>query len=727
MILNTTLIKNNDSSKTYAWVQYDAVTYYELEAGSSTYIEPSDTDQSTKYTGYEFDNRTGTFTLTGLTGGSNFYCASTSSTHFYSKDSDLWKKYEAIQQNPVKGNICYGVVLADNESVYPTDGEQNGYWYTFFGEVDRDPDFINVGQDLYVWEKYNATNIYGLCSPATSALLRLPSDAIGAKYEEIIVNDVTGEVTLSGEAIAVEGWYATTSSDKFYHVSTVSEKTVYMEVRVCRTTASKGDTFYGSVTSRNKLDYPDDGVQDGYWYVCVTTITTTESGGIDTSDATATASDMAEGVTAYVNGEKITGTVTTYASQKGWANITPSLSSDTIKLSVSTSTPYFLREGVYLTSPTSNFGDATVEDVAEGKTFTSTAGLKVTGTAKSGNSSSAITATITLPVGRMRGDIDGDGEITDTDVQMIRACIEDPENVTLDENQLLAADLNGDGEVSVSDLSWLRGIVLGSRWIATAGAEITGNWINNPDAPIGIVTKGTIPVNQWQFYTDISVSGAVAGSAITFSCSDSFSSKIEKIACLEDGKVRVYVTLCPISEVSCTLTITEGGYIDPLLQSVTVVPSTDDQTVTPNTAYGGLSSVTVKGDSNLIAANIASGVTIFGVEGTYEGSGSSSSRLTTASGTTTSSTINTGLSSITSIAIYKDSVSATGFVQGVYIASEGTMHYTYCSSYSAYLKQYATSTSTASSVSGGTFTLGTSGTSGLTSSTTYNWFAVGEE
>ena len=79
------------------------------------------------------------------------------------------------------------------------------------------------------------------------------------------------------------------------------------------------------------------------------------------------------------------------------------------------------------------------------------------------------------------------------------------------------------------------------------------------------------------------------------------------------------------------------------------------------------------------------------------------------------------------IAIYKDSVSATGFVQGVYIASEGTMHYTYCSSYSAYLKQYATSTSTASSVSGGTFTLGTSGTSGLTSSTTYNWFAVGEE
>ena len=59
------------------------------------------------------------------------------------------------------------------------------------------------------------------------------------------------------------------------------------------------------------------------------------------------------------------------------------------------------------------------------------------------------------------------------------------------------------------------------------------------------------------------------------------------------------------------------------------------QTITPNTAnqiavssgyYTG-GDITVKGDSNLVADNIKSGVSIFGVSGTYEGSGSSSGEV----------------------------------------------------------------------------------------------------
>ena len=116
--------------------------------------------------------------------------------------------------------------------------------------------------------------------------------------------------------------------------------------------------------------------------------------------------------------------------------------------------------------------------------------------------------------------------------------------------------------------------------------------------------------------------------------------------------------------VSGTYTGSSGGSGSVSLQSKTVSPSERTQTVKPDSGYGGLSQVTVnaisttyvgsgvnkkaaatytpstsnqtiaasqylsgaqtiKGDANLVAGNIKSGVSIFGVTGTYAGGGSS--------------------------------------------------------------------------------------------------------
>ena len=107
--------------------------------------------------------------------------------------------------------------------------------------------------------------------------------------------------------------------------------------------------------------------------------------GTFTNDGTATASDIASGATAYVNGEKVTGNVRTFTSKGStFSDTIPMLDSDNGKLELFYTMPvdtlFRAESGGFARCDLSSLGDATAADVASGKTFTSSAGLKVTGT-----------------------------------------------------------------------------------------------------------------------------------------------------------------------------------------------------------------------------------------------------------------------------------------------------------------------------------------------------------
>lgn len=151
---------------------------------------------------------------------------------------------------------------------------------------------------------------------------------------------------------------------------------------------------------------------------------------------------------------------------------------------------------------------------------------------------------ITIPAGRMRGDVDGDGKITQVDSDLLNNHTSEVEIIT-DEISLLCADVNGNGVIDQTDLMILSRIASGVSGFTAgrAGAEVTGNWTNNPN----------YATEEAQFYADISITGMTTNHSASVIVKGTYENGFFPKAECVDGAIRIYAKLCPIEALTAVV------------------------------------------------------------------------------------------------------------------------------------------------------------------------------
>lgn len=156
---------------------------------------------------------------------------------------------------------------------------------------------------------------------------------------------------------------------------------------------------------------------------------------------------------------------------------------------------------------------------------------------------------ITIPKGRMRGDVDGDGEITENDHDQIA---DHNSGITpLTGVNLWCADINGDGSVNTKDLSMSYVYIQGSVTPLTSTptfADYYNNWT---------YVKVDDLTGYWT--TEIATSGITTQNDIIINIFDLFSLGQFYKADILTNKIKLYATRPPIKDLKALITIRPGS------------------------------------------------------------------------------------------------------------------------------------------------------------------------
>lgn len=172
---------------------------------------------------------------------------------------------------------------------------------------------------------------------------------------------------------------------------------------------------------------------------------------------------------------------------------------------------------------------------------------------------------IIIPKGRMRGDVDGDGKITENDILQIKG--HSSGSVILAGVDLWCADVNVDNKVNTNDAIIVNTFLKGQSSKLTSTptfADYYNNWT---------YVKVDDLTGYWT--TEISIAGLTTSNNVVVNICETFSmGQFYKVEVLE-GKIKIYANRPPITDIPAIVVISSGsgkGSIPSYLNESSVQP-----------------------------------------------------------------------------------------------------------------------------------------------------------
>ena len=299
----------------------------------------------------------------------------------------------------------------------------------------------------------------------------------------------------------------------------------------------------------------------------------TPSGGVDTKDATATAADILAEETAYVKGVKITG-------------IIPTKTVNDVNI-----------DGAQITIPSGYYSSEVRKSVV--RISQATPSITV-------DSSGLITATATQSEGYVAA---GRREVTEQ-LTTKNATTYTPTTA----NQTIASGTYLTGTQTIKGDSNLKAENIKSG-VTIFGIKGSASSVDTSDAT-------AIAEEIFEGKTAYVSSGKVTG---TFTLDNELIAQ-EALLSEQESKLKELATI-----------LSSKASVSPVLQNKTITPAATTQIIGADEGYDGLNKVVINGDENLISANIAEGVSIFGIEGSHSGGSGSAVETCTVTITTNTS------------------------------------------------------------------------------------------